>query len=239
MHSSAACYFRAPSAAIFDIFAASGESIAWVFLWKTRSTPIGVSVCLVAPFDFQHRIWPACVDDGCILDRMTRDASSHFFHLRTKEEMRPALHHRQYLPSMMIMMFLSFKTSWTLSWTTRSLDPPDNPEFPPVLPPVPPPAGGERTRAVDQSRGWSRPRSPLPDPQLVHIPMSDGDDDQPPLTIRQRHRSWSRERPCPHAQVPEEPQVQLVIITELGTDPDEHPTFVNPSSWTGISPPVE
>ena len=70
MHSSAACYFRPPSVAIFDIFAASGESIAWVLLWKTRSRPIGVSVCLVVPFDFQHRIWPACVDDGCFLDRL-------------------------------------------------------------------------------------------------------------------------------------------------------------------------
>ena len=32
----------------FDIFAASGESIAWVLLWKVRSKPIGVKVCLVA-----------------------------------------------------------------------------------------------------------------------------------------------------------------------------------------------
>ena len=31
----------------FDIFAASGESTAWVLLWKTRSRPIGVRVCLV------------------------------------------------------------------------------------------------------------------------------------------------------------------------------------------------
>ena len=31
----------------FDIFAASGESTAWVLLWKTRSRPIRVRVCLV------------------------------------------------------------------------------------------------------------------------------------------------------------------------------------------------
>ena len=36
----------------FDIFAASGESTVWVLLWKTRSRPIGVRVCLVAHFNF-------------------------------------------------------------------------------------------------------------------------------------------------------------------------------------------
>ena len=36
----------------FDIFAASGESTAWVLLWKTRSRPVGVRVCPVAQFDF-------------------------------------------------------------------------------------------------------------------------------------------------------------------------------------------
>ena len=35
----------------FDILAASGESTAGVLLWKTRSRPIGVRVCLVAQFD--------------------------------------------------------------------------------------------------------------------------------------------------------------------------------------------
>ena len=36
----------------FDIFATSGEPTAWVLLWKNRSRPIGVRVCLVAQFDF-------------------------------------------------------------------------------------------------------------------------------------------------------------------------------------------
>ena len=35
-----------------DIFAASGESTAWVLLWKTRSRPIGVRVCPAAQFNF-------------------------------------------------------------------------------------------------------------------------------------------------------------------------------------------
>ena len=36
----------------FDIFAASGESAAWVLLWKNRSRPTGVRVCPVAHFNF-------------------------------------------------------------------------------------------------------------------------------------------------------------------------------------------
>ena len=36
----------------FDILAASGESTAWVLLWKTRSRPVGVKVCPAAQFDF-------------------------------------------------------------------------------------------------------------------------------------------------------------------------------------------
>ena len=36
----------------FDIFAASSESTAWVLLWKTRSGPIGVRVCLVGQLNF-------------------------------------------------------------------------------------------------------------------------------------------------------------------------------------------
>ena len=35
-----------------DIFTASGESAAWVLLWKTRSRPIGVKVCPVAHLNF-------------------------------------------------------------------------------------------------------------------------------------------------------------------------------------------
>ena len=73
---------------------------------------------------------------------------------------------------------------------------------------------------------------------FFHIPMTDGDDDQPPQTGRQRQRSSSRERSYPHAQVPQGPQVQPMIIQEPVTDPDEDPT-VNPSSSTGLSPPVE
>ena len=50
----------------FVIFAASGESTAWVLLWKTRSRPIGVRVCPVAQFNslrtaFDPREWTMVV----------------------------------------------------------------------------------------------------------------------------------------------------------------------------------
>ena len=168
----------------------------------------------------------------------------HRLHLRTKEEMRQALHHRRNLPSLMILMFLFVQgpvdllinlVDLTLNHKIRQIR--QKPGHPPGLRPAPLPAGGERTRSVDQTR--ERPRSPLPDPQLIHIPMSGGVDDQPPQTGRQRQRSRSRERSHPHAQVPQEPQVQPMIIREPVTDPDEDPSVVNPSSSTGISLPVE
>ena len=50
----------------FDIFAASGEHTAWILLWKTRSRPIGVRLCLVAQFNlfsiaFDPRAWTMVV----------------------------------------------------------------------------------------------------------------------------------------------------------------------------------
>ena len=50
----------------FDIFAASGESTAWVLLWKTCSRPSGVRVCPVAQFKFfgtafDPRVWKMVV----------------------------------------------------------------------------------------------------------------------------------------------------------------------------------
>ena len=50
----------------FDIFAASGESTAWVFLQKTRSRTIGVRVCPISQFNyvgtsFDPRAWTIVV----------------------------------------------------------------------------------------------------------------------------------------------------------------------------------
>ena len=40
----------------FDNFTASGESNALLLLWNTQLKTHWVSVCLVAEFDFQHRM---------------------------------------------------------------------------------------------------------------------------------------------------------------------------------------
>ena len=58
----------------FDIFAASGESTAWVLLWKTRSRPLGVRVCPVAQFNFfktafDPRAWTLVVFWKEVLER--------------------------------------------------------------------------------------------------------------------------------------------------------------------------
>ena len=48
-----------------SIFAASGESTAWVLFWKTRSRSIGREGLSCSPSQlFQHRIWSARVDNG-------------------------------------------------------------------------------------------------------------------------------------------------------------------------------
>ena len=59
--------------------------------------------------------------------------------------------------------------------------------------------------------------------------MGDGDDGQPPQDGRQRRRSRSRDRVYPHAQAPQEPQVQHKIIEEHVDEPDEDPAGANPS----------
>ena len=51
--------------------------------------------------------------------------------------------------------------------------------------------------------------------------MSDGDDDQPPQDERQRELSVSRERVHLRAQVPQEPQIQLMVTPEPADKPDE------------------
>ena len=59
--SSAVCCVKGTLNGNLDIFVASGESAAWVLLWKTRSRPIGVRVCPVSQSNFSvpHliRVW--------------------------------------------------------------------------------------------------------------------------------------------------------------------------------------
>ena len=151
--------------------------------------------------------------------------------------MRPALHHRQNLPSLMILKFLFVQGLVDLilnhkirqirqkTWISHKIT--------------------SSQLVEEEQEWWINPMSDrardhyLPDPKLIHIPMSHGDDDQQPETGRQRQRSRSRERSYPHAQVPQGPQVQPMIIQEPVTDRDEDLTVVNPSSSTRLSPPVE
>ena len=57
---------------------------------------------------------------------------------------------------------------------------------------------------------------------------------------RQRQRSRSCDRVHPHAQAPQEPQVQPMVIQEPADEPDEDPAGVNPSlPSAGPSPSVE
>ena len=50
------------------------------------------------------------------------------------------------------------------------------------------------------------PRTLPPEPQLIPIPMSGGDDDEPPHKESQRERPRSRDRVHPQAQLPQVPQ---------------------------------
>ena len=87
----------------FDIFAASGGSTAWVLLWKHHSRPSSVRVCPVAQSDFFSTAFdPQWLCSG----RKIKDVSLHLLHLKSEEEMRLALHHRQDLPLLMTMIFL-------------------------------------------------------------------------------------------------------------------------------------
>ena len=103
---SAVSYFRAPLLAIF-IFTPSGESYC---LGAPLENPFktnwreGLSCSPIRFFSAPH-LTP--VRGRWLYSRkMIRDVSIHLFHLRTKEEMRPALHHRQNVLSLMILMFL-------------------------------------------------------------------------------------------------------------------------------------
>ena len=201
--SSAACCFRAPSMAILTSLQPAVDLLLGCSSGKTRSWPIGVRVCPVANSTFSAPRLTRVSGPWLYSGRKIRDVSPNLSHLRTNggdETSSPSQ-----------PKFTSFddpddpfsprprgpfdQPCGPYPEPQGPPDPPDHPGFPSRLPPAPPAAGGERTRAVDQSRERSRPQSPSPEPQLRQIPMSDGDDDQPPQTGRQQwQRSRSRER---------------------------------------------
>ena len=111
-------------------------------------------------------------------------------------------------------------------------EPPGSPGLPPGWPSTPSPAGGrERVGTENTSRERLHPRPSPPEPQLIPIPLSDGEDDQPPLEERQQERSRSRERVHPYVQVPQVPQIQP-MVTPVSDDDD-----VSEKDFTAMNPP--
>ena len=163
--SSAVCYFRAHDC---DIFAASGESTAWMLLWKTRSRPICVRICPVAQHDFfstafDPREWTMVV--------VWKEDSGRQLRLITPENQGGDETSSSSPPRFTFFNDPDFP-----------LGPPDTPSAPPVPPGPPdspglPDSGRGRARAENVSRERSRPRSQSPGPQLKPNQMSDDDDD--------------------------------------------------------------
>ena len=147
------------------MFAASGESTAWVLLWKTRSRPIGVRVCPEAQFNifstaFDSRAWT----DGCVLVKEILG--------RQPQPITPENE-------------AGDETNYPSPATF--IDDPDVPGGPPEPPGPPDPSpAGDRERMEPGSP--SRDRVPLRPsqrgPQLIPTLMNDGDDDQPPQEER-------------------------------------------------------
>ena len=148
---------------------------------------------------------------------------STLLHQKTKEDLRPKL---LSLMTLMFLLDLVLVDLWHLLDRSVRLDPhQDGLQLLDLLA-----REREKVRAGNPSRERLHPRSPSPEPQLVPIPMSDGDDAHPPQGERQRQRSRSRDRAHPHAQVPQVPQIQPVVIHEPHTVSDEASAVVNPSS---------
>ena len=224
----------------FDIFAASGESTAWVLLWKTCSRPIGVRVCPVAQFNFfstafDPRAWTMVVFWKEILGRQPQLIPENKGGDNTNYPFPPN-------ETFFVDPEVLFGPQGPQPPAApEPHQPPGSPGVPPGWPPAPPPAGGrERVGTGTKSRERLHPRPSPPEPQLIPVPMSDGedDDDQPPQRERQRQRSRSRERVNPHEHVPQEPQIQPVVTSESDDEiSDKDFTIINPSSPSAGPPP--
>ena len=160
----------------FDIIAASGESTAWVLLRKTRSRPIGVRVCPVAQFNIFSTAFDPC---EWTLAVFWNEGSG-----RQPQLITPENEGGDETSSLSPPRFnFSDDPDIPLGGLPEPPpvppgppDPPDlTPGWPPTLwPPAPPPAGErERVRTGNSSRERLRPRSPLPEPHLTPIPVSE------------------------------------------------------------------
>ena len=148
----------------FDIFAASGESTAWVLLWKTRSRPIGVRVCPVAQFNFFSA---ACDLLECTMVVFWKENARRQLQLITPEnEGRDETNY----PSPSTHTFLDDPAvpfgpqGPQLLAPPEPHEPPSSPGLPPGWPPAPSPAGGtERVETGNTSRERLHPH-PRPSP---------------------------------------------------------------------------
>ena len=167
----------------FDIFAASGESTAWVLLWKTRSRPIGVRVCPVAQFNF----FSTAFDPRArMMVVFWKENSGRQPQLITPENEGGDETSYSSPPKFFDDPDVPFGPS----------GPPEPPGpsglplplgLPTGWPPAPSPAGdGERVGPESTSRERLPLRPSPPEPQLIPIHMNDGHDDQPPREERQR-----------------------------------------------------
>ena len=208
----------------FDIFAASGESTAWVLLWKTPLTSNwreGLSCSPIQFFGavFDLRLWTMVV--------FWKDDSGRQPKLNTPENERGDETNYPSLPN--FNFFDDPDTPLGPCGPPQPPGPPGSPGLSPGWPPAPSPAGDrERVRNGIASREQLHPRSRQPGSQLIPIPMSD-DDDQLPQDERQRQRSRSRDRVYPHAQVPQEPQIHHMVTSEPDDVSDEDCAVVIPS----------
>ena len=150
----------------FDFFAASGESTAWVLLWKTRSRPIAVTVCPVAQFNFFNTTFDS---RAWTLVLFWRESLGRQLQLITPENGRDEIssHHHQNLLSLMLLMFLVVRilvdllNSLVDSFLIRQISPDFQQDCLQLL----------HLLVAREERDRSRPRSPLPEPQLIPIPM--------------------------------------------------------------------
>ena len=149
----------------FDVFAASGESTAWVLLWKTRSRPIGVRVCPVAQFNFfstafDPRAWTMAV--------LWKESLGRQLQLITPEN--EGGDNTNY-PSPPTQTFFDDPEvpfgpqGQQPPAPPERHEPPGSPGIPPGWPPAPPPAGGrERVGTGTKLRERLRPRPSPPEP---------------------------------------------------------------------------
>ena len=216
MHFQCCMILRSALGGDFDIFAASGESSAWVLLWKTRSRPIGVRVCLLAQFNFfstafDPHEWTTVV--------FWEENSGRQLQLITPENQGGGNTNDPSPPTFFDDPHVPFGPCGPPA-LPEPHELPDSPGLPRGWPPAPSPAGGrEKVGTGNTLRERLHPRPSPPEPQLIPIPMGDGeDDDQPPQGERQRERSRSRERVHRHVQVPQVPQIQPVVIPEPDDD---------------------